>query len=268
TVRLLGARYDIHGAGLDLKFPHHEAEIAQAETATGEHPLVNFWMHAGLLTLRGEKMSKSLGNVVGLDDALDRYGAMPLRFFYLNAHYRSPLDYVEGKSLEEASEAYDRLRTPWERLREAMDGGRDEGDGAEIPTSLEAESTRTVTALDEALADDFNTREAIALLFSWGRALGEWLPRFGGLSPSSLETLAGPYRWAEEVLGLFEAATPQATRQRIGPLVEVALEARQRARSRGDFTEADRIRDALARGGVRIEDAGAKARWELVGAGE
>jgi len=105
TVRLLGARYDIHGGAVELKFPHHEAEIAQAEAATGESPLVRFWMHIGLLNMKGEKMSKSLGNVVGLAETLEEFGPDVLRFFYLNAHYRSPLEFVRDKSLPEAREA-------------------------------------------------------------------------------------------------------------------------------------------------------------------
>lgn len=266
TVRLFGPRYDIHGGGLDLKFPHHEAEIAQAEGATGEHPLVNFWMHAGLLTMAGEKMSKSVGNVVGLDEALDRYGPMPLRFFYLNAHYRSPLDYVAGKSLEEAATAYATLSKPWERLRPALDGAGERTGTTSLPADVEASATRTLESMEEGLADDFNTREAIAQLFSWGRVVAEWLPRVAELGASELETLAGPYRWAETVLGLFDAPPDADPRAPLASLVELALAARRRARERGDYAEADRIREDLARAGVRIEDSGATTRWEFGGA--
>jgi len=91
TTRLFGPRYDIHGGGIDLIFPHHEAEIALAESATGEAPLVNYWMHGGMLTMNGEKMSKSIGNVSSLEGAIDEYGPSVIRFYYLNAGYRSPL---------------------------------------------------------------------------------------------------------------------------------------------------------------------------------
>ena len=263
TVRLFGPRYDIHGGGLDLKFPHHEAEIAQAEAATGEHPLVNYWMHAGLLTMAGEKMSKSVGNVVGLDDALDRFGPMALRFFYLNAHYRSPLDYVAGKSLEEAASAYATLGKPWDRIRPALAAAGERSGSTPLPAAVETMAAETIAKMDEALADDFNTREAIAQLFSWGRALSEWLSKLGELGAADLETLAGPYRWAEKVLGLFDTPSAADRAPQLTPLVELALEARRRARERGDYAEADRLREALARAGVRIEDTGATTRWEF-----
>ncbi|MCI4345080.1 MAG: cysteine--tRNA ligase, partial [Thermoplasmata archaeon] len=162
TVRLHGPRYDLHGGGMDLKFPHHEAEIAQTEAATGEAPLVNYWMHVGLVTMKGEKMSKSLGNVYGLDEALGVHGPEVLRFYYLNAHYRSPLDFVPGKSLEEAGEAYERLAGPARRIAAAVRSSGSAAEGGELPESVTEASETAVGELDELLADDFNTREAIA----------------------------------------------------------------------------------------------------------
>jgi cysteinyl-tRNA synthetase len=257
TVRLLGPRYDLHGGGVDLKFPHHEAEIAQAEAATGESPLVNYWMHMGLLMLKGEKMSKSLGNGVALADCLEQFGPSVVRFFYLNAHYRSPLDFVPGKSLEEAREAYATLSAPSERLAQAMAGP--ERTGEPLPAATEREAESTVEALDHALAEDFNTREAIAVLFRWGRTLGPFLERLDGLSPDAIATLDEPYEWAREVLGLPSVPAPSAD---AGPVVDVAIEARARARTRGDYTEADRIRDDLARAGIQLQDGGGATRWK------
>lgn len=257
TVRLLGPRYDIHGGGVDLKFPHHEAEIAQAEAATGEAPLVNYWMHVGLLMLRGEKMSKSLGNVVGLTDALDRFSPSVVRFFYLNAHYRSPLDFVPGKSLEEAREAYATLSAPAERLAAALAAG--ERDGSDLPETVERDAEATVEALDAAMADDFNTREAIAGLFRWGRTIAPHLDALETLRTDAVATLDEPYEWAREVLGLLESAP---VRPDLGPAVEVAIQARARARQRGDYAEADRIRDELAAVGIQLQDAGGTTRWK------
>lgn len=266
TVRLFGPRYDVHGGGLDLKFPHHEAEIAQAEGATGESPLVNYWMHVGLLTMKGEKMSKSLGNVVGLNESLDAVGAMPLRFFYLNAQYRSPLDFVPGKSLEEAREAYGRLVGPLRRLREESDRAGTDRAGLELPEEVARLASDTVAAMDDALADDFNTRESLARLFTWGRTVTDWVDRLGALSSSALEQLAAPYAWAEEVLGIGLEEDSGTLSRRLAPLIAVALEARQRARARGDYPESDRIRDDLLAAGVRVEDRGAQTRWQLVAA--
>lgn len=267
TLRLLGEQYDLHGAGLDLKFPHHEAEIALAESATGKVPFVRFWMHVGLLTMKDAKMSKSLGNVVGLEAVLDEWSPQVLRFYYLNAHYRSPLDFVPGKSLEEGREAYDRLAGPFRRLEAEIARAGPEREGEALPADVERASAQTVEALDDHLADDFATREAIARLYVWGRTVTEWLPRAGGLSSESLESLAAPYRWAQEMLGLLERSPASApSTGPLGGVVEVALRARNRARKRSDFAEADAIRSELKEAGVELEDDGTTSRW-TVGSG-
>jgi cysteinyl-tRNA synthetase len=262
TVRLLGPRYDIHGGGVDLKFPHHEAEIAQAEAATGEAPLVRFWMHMGLLNMRGEKMSKSLGNVVGLAESLEEFGPEVVRFYYLNAHYRSPLEFVKGRSLEESREAYRTLAGPARRLAAAR-AANPEGPGAELSDELRNDSAATVDRLDDLLANDFGTREAIAELFTWGKRIGPSLEADPALSAESLEALDAPYEWGREVLGLF--ARPEAV---AGPVpldgaVGALLAARSRARGRGDFAEADRIRSDLAAAGIVVEDKGGTTTWRL-----
>ena len=262
TVRLLGARYDIHGGGVELKFPHHEAEIAQAEGSTGETPLVQFWMHMGLLNMKGEKMSKSLGNVVGLADSLDEFGPEVLRFYYLNAHYRSPLDFVKGKSLEEAREAYRTLEGPARRIAEARAANHD-GSGTEVPEELQTAAGATVDRLDELLADDFRTREAIAELFTWGKQIGPFLDSAATLSSESLAALDAPYDWGREVLGLFARPEASAAPGPLDGVVEALLAARSRARARGDFAEADRIRAELGAAGVVVEDKGGTTNWHL-----
>ncbi|EQD73553.1 cysteinyl-tRNA synthetase, partial [mine drainage metagenome] len=264
TARLLGPRYDLHGGGLDLKFPHHEAEIAQAEAATGLAPLVNFWMHAGLVSMGGEKMSKSLGNVYSLTQALDEFGPMVLRFYYLNAHYRSPLEFARGESLEAAREAYARLSLPYRRLRSQWDQEAPERVGEELPEELASASADLVDRLDETLANDFQTREVIAQLFVWGHRVAEWLPKLDRLSSGALATLAAPYRWVEETLGLFEEVEESGSSD-LAATVGVAIEARTRARTRGDFAEADRIRDALRAVGIELEDDATGTRWERTG---
>lgn len=264
TARLLGPRYDLHGGGLDLKFPHHEAEIAQAEAATGLVPLVNFWMHAGLVSMGGEKMSKSLGNVYTLAQALDDFGPMVLRFYYLNAHYRSPLEFVRGESLEAAREAYARLSLPYRRLRAQWDQEAPERVGEELPEELVSASADVVDRLDETLADDFQTREVIAQLFVWGHQVAEWLPRLDRLSSGALGALAAPYRYVEETLGLFQEVEQSGSSDLAGT-IGVAIEARARARTRGDFAEADRIREALRAAGFEVEDDASGTRWERAG---
>jgi cysteinyl-tRNA synthetase len=262
TGRLLGARYDLHGGGLDLIFPHHEAEIALSESATGEAPLVNYWLHSGLVAMAGEKMSKSLGNVSSLEQAIDDYGPGVLRFYYLNAHYRSPVDFLPGQTLEEAREAYGRLTLPSDRIREILDRDGAERPGDPLPEHLASAAEELVERLDSTLAEDFNTRESIALLFGWTRTVSEVVPRLANLSGEALETLAGPYDWGQETLGLFEhGASGRAGAW--AAVVPLLLAARTRARARGDFAEADRIRDELAAAGVRVEDGADGPRWEF-----
>lgn len=267
TGRLLGARYDLHGGGLELKFPHHEGEIAISEAATGVAPLVNYWMHAGLLTMKGEKMAKSLGNVVKLDAALDEFGGDVLRFYYVNSLYRNSLDFESGKSLEEARAAFARLMEPKRRLRTALAHAAGHEEGGDLPTEVARAASELPEKLDRALADDFNTREAIALLFDWARTLGGLAERMDGFSEGALTELLAPYQWAEEVLGLGESRGDEAAEGALAALVQTAIAARQRARARGDYAEADRIREELKAAGIQIEDApGGTTRWRL-GAG-
>lgn len=259
TVRLFGPRYDLHGAGVDLIFPHHEAEVALAEGATGEAPLVNYWMHGGLLLFSGEKMSKSLGNVASLDQAIEEAGPGPLRLYYLNAYYRSPLDFNAERTLAEAGEAYARLGTPLARIREILARDGPERPGEDPPPELARDAEELVEKLDATLAEDFHTREAIALLFGWARRLSESPGLLERLAGPALRTLQAPYDWATQVLGLFEQGTSDADAW--GPTVEVALAARTRARARGDFAESDRIRDELRRIGIEVEDGTSGPRW-------
>ncbi|HKV90044.1 MAG TPA: DALR domain-containing protein, partial [Thermoplasmata archaeon] len=251
---------------LDLKFPHHEAEIAQAEGATGESPLVNFWLHIGLLTMKGEKMSKSLGNVYGLAEALETFGPDVVRFYYLNAHYRSPLDFEPGRTLEEAREAYRSLAVPSERLRGALAAAGPMRPGEEVDPELAVSAARTLDRLDEALSEDFNTREAIAILYGWGKAVAGALPESDRLSSDSLATLLGPFDWARDVLGLLGGPAGEDS-SALPALVAAALAARARARVRGDFAEADRIRHDLAAAGIVLEDDADTTRWRRGPAG-
>jgi cysteinyl-tRNA synthetase len=266
TGRLLGPRYDLHGAGLDLIFPHHEAEIALSETATGVTPMVNYWMHSGLVALSGEKMSKSIGNVLSLEQAIDDFGPGVLRFYYLNANYRSPVDFQPGKSLEEAREAYGRLAQTADQIAALLEREGPERPGDALPEELATAAEELVEQLDTTLADDFNTRESIALLFGWTRTVSERVSNLDHLSGEALSSVAGPFSWAAETLGFF-VRPPSARGGAWATVVPLLLAARARARARGDFVEADRIRDELRAAGIRVEDGTGPSRWEFAGPG-
>src|SRR3972149_1555058 len=150
TISHFGSRYDIHGGATELMFPHHEAEIAQAEAFTGERPFVKYWMHTGLLNVKGEKMSKSLGNFWSMRDALAQYDGGGVRFFLVYAHYRSPIDYSR-EALEEAKAAYGRLTETIRNLEAQMRSAPTEGTG---DGPLRAAANAALAAVDDTLHDE------------------------------------------------------------------------------------------------------------------
>lgn len=272
TVNVLGPRYDLHGGGMELKFPHHEAEIAQAESATGRSPLAAIWMHAGLLNMHGQKMSKSLGNVEPLDETLRRFPAAVLRYFLLSGLYRSPLDFVGDATLEEAARSFETMQAPWARLR-ALASDRKAGDdrGKPLEAELGVKARDAQERFVQAMALDFQLRDATREVFQWGKEVQGALSRGEGYSASALGELLQPYAVADEALGFFSlvgeapSGAASAAGGDLAALMEVLLKARQRARARGDFAEADRLRNEITEAGVQVEDTPQGPRWSLKG---
>ena len=245
SMKYFGDTFDIHGGGQDLVFPHHENEIAQSESYTGVKPVVRHWMHNGMVQLGEEKMSKSLGNLITIKEALERYSADDLRVFVLNSHYRSPLTYSE-EILEAAASGAERL------LRVVS---RDDTAGGESE-ALDAEPYRK--QFIEAMDDDFNTAQALSALFDMARAINQ-----AGDSGVGFTKAKGVLSELASVLGLkLEASEgPDAdTQKRIDSLVEKRNELRGAKQWQG----ADKIRDELAELGVSLEDTseGTKAVWK------
>jgi cysteinyl-tRNA synthetase len=235
---LLGEHFDIHGGGQDLQFPHHENEIAQSEGATG-HRFVNYWIHNGFVRVDEEKMSKSLGNFFTVRDILARYDAEVVRFFIVRAHYRSPLNYSDVH-LEDAKGALTRLYTALK-------------DSPVQKTSVdwnEAHAKRFKEAMD----DDFGTPEAIAVLFDLATRIN-----------SGERHLAAQLRALGGVLGLLQRDANQFLQG--GKAEDWILEriaAREAARKRRDFAEADRIRKELLDKGIVLEDSSKGTTWRRV----
>ena len=249
STHCLGAHFDIHGGGADLKFPHHENEIAQSEAATGEH-FANYWMHVGHVMIDEEKMSKSLGNFRTVRDLLQRYRPEVLRYFLLSSHYRSPVNFSDS-ALESARAALDRLYTA---LR---------GVTPKKPESDEAMGEygrRFFAAMD----DDFNTPEALAVLFDLARDLNR--AKQEGRREEA-ERLAGIMVALGEILGLLQEDPEQWFKGGEGEgglsdaEVEALIERRNQARREKNWAEADRIRDQLKEAGIQLEDTPEGTTW-------
>ena len=243
----LGHSFDIHGGGMDLQFPHHENEIAQSEAATGCH-YVNYWMHNGFVRINEEKMSKSLNNFFTVREVLKDFRAEEIRFFILNSHYRSPLNYGDVQ-LQAARSALMRLYT-------AMRDAGEIGAGAIMPAYVER--------FEVAMNDDFNTPEAMAVLFDLA---GEIHKRSGdeqAMAARTLKHLAGG-------IGLLQME-PEAWLRGEKPEgglsdeeIEARIQRRLEARAARDFALSDAIRDELAGQGVVLEDGAGGTRWRREG---
>jgi cysteinyl-tRNA synthetase len=250
AMEYLGTSLDLHGGGEDLVFPHHENEIAQSEAATGV-PFVRYWLHNAFVNLGAEKMSKSLGNTRTIDDLVRRHAADAIRLALLGTHYRNPLDFAESR-LEEAARALERFHV---LLQDAGAAGGQPGE-AVLDAARAAERR-----FGEAMDDDFNTAQALGVLFDLARTLQAMRPELGA---AGIEPGVGALRRLGGVLGLFRegpAALPAAVRAE----VERLLRARAEARGRRAWAEADAARLQLAALGVTVEDTPAGTTWRWRG---
>ena len=240
SYRYLGATLDIHGGGQDLIFPHHENEIAQAEGFTGVKPFVRHWVHNGWLTLDEEKMSKSLGNIITIREALERYGSDGIRIFVMTAHYRAPLAYSE-EALEAGKRAAERLH-----LAASVPGG--EGPVADIPGD---EYRQRFTA---SMDDDLNTASALACLFDLAREINRARDEGRAVeeAQATLRELAG-------VLGL--TLSERETAQGADAFIDLLVELRNDLRNEKQFTLSDKVRDRLLELGITLEDVQGGTRW-------
>jgi len=247
SMHCLGENFDIHGGGYDLLFPHHENEIAQSEAATGK-PFVNTWLHLGYVTINKEKMSKSLGNFFTIREVLKEFRPEVLRYFLVSAHYRSPINFSQ-ESLKIAEGALERF---YIALRGLPKGAKEIDEGFE---------ERFIEAMD----DDFNTPEGLAVLFDLVRAIN----RYRQEDENKAAGLGTLLRRLGGVLGILQD-DPENFLQHTGDAdsgdvdvakVEALIAARNQARQDKDWAKADEIRDKLAEMGIVIEDGAGVTTW-------
>ncbi len=250
----LGQQIDIHGGGNDLIFPHHENEIAQTEAITGK-PFARYWMHNGMLQLKGEKMSKSLGNLVPIDDFLADHPGDVMRLIVISSHYRSPLTFT-NEVIEANERALDRLLSA---KRPAMPNA--EGAPAEVLARLDEQVKATRQGFTEAMDDDFNTAGALGQIFDLVRVINQ--ARSENATDEELSPAQQALNELTGILGL-ELNQGESKGTQADAFIDLLLELRQELRQQKSFALADSIRDRLTALGVVIEDTpqGSTWRWE------
>ena len=257
--KYLGDEFDIHGGGMDLMFPHHECEIAQSTAALG-HESVRYWMHNNMITINGQKMGKSLGNFITLDELFtgghklleQPYSPMTIRFFVLQAHYRGTLDF-SNEALKASEKGYNRLMESYARLRRLQPA---------------AESTVDVKGLrqkcEEAMSDDLNSPMVIAHLFEAGKAINTVADGKGTLSAEDLNELKDVFKtFTEDILGLREEQTGGKVNDAYRQAVDLLLDIRLKAKRDKDWATSDKIRDELTRIGFTVKDTKDGFEWSL-----
>lgn len=263
--KYLGSEFDIHGGGMDLIFPHHECEIAQAVASQGK-PMVKYWMHNNMITINGQKMGKSLGNFITLEqfftgkhDKLEKaYSPMTIRFFILSAHYRGTVDF--------SNEALQACEKGLERLLNGLD------DLGRVPVSdkCDPETEKVVKALRQkcydAMNDDLATPTVISHLFEACGTINKLLDHKATICAGCLEELAGTmHLFAYDILGLKpdRSASNDAREKAFGRVVDMVLGLRAKAKAAKDWATSDHIRDELAAAGFEVKDTKDGVTWKL-----
>jgi cysteinyl-tRNA synthetase len=260
STKYLGQPFDIHGGGMENKFPHHDCEIAQSEAAAGV-PFCRYWLHNGMLMVRGEEMHKSLGNFVTLREAFKSYSPLTIRFFILGSHYRSPLDFSET-ALQSASKGLERLYGAVQAVRERLlsaDSGTDLTDRAFV-AKLAEHKARFLEAMD----DDFNTAAAIGVLFDLTKEVNTLLDSGEEISRETLVAINDLYReLGGDVLGVIPDEIAKGVAGLEEPLIELLIETRQRLREAQEWNWADEIRARMAELGIALEDRPEGTKWRI-----
>ncbi len=249
---LLGETIDIHSGGEDLQFPHHENEIAQSETLTGK-TFANYWLHNGMITVDGTKMSKSLGNFFTVREVANVFDLEVLRFFLLSAHYRSPINYSYD-AMEQTKAGLDRLYGVRDHMEQLLKGDMEAGNDADFDGAVQKEKEEFMAAME----DDLNTARATGALFTLARDINTFIAK--GPKKDSLQSAYDTFMELAGVLGILyrrEEADEDSA-------IEALLEERKAARANKDFARADAIRDELFEKGIAIEDTREGTLWKRI----
>ena len=255
STKYLGNQFDIHGGGMDLKFPHHEDEIAQNCGSFGCNP-ANIWMHANMLNVNGQKMSKSFGNfflpmeiIEGTTNIFDKvYGANVVRFFMMQAHYRSTID-VSADALAASEKGYHRLKDALSLLSKLRTA---DNSSVNVPELIQS--------LYDAMNDDFNAPILIAKLFDVVTFINKVNDGAETITTEDLKLLTKEAEsFAYDVLGL--SLEESGTNERLSPVMDLVLELRAKARENKDWTTSDQIRDALSKAGIIVKDSKEGTNW-------
>jgi len=247
----LGDQIDIHGGGNDLIFPHHENEIAQSEAITGK-PFARYWMHNGMLQLKGEKMSKSTGNLIPINEFLEDHSGDVMRLMVISSHYRSPLTFND-EVIEANERALERLLSA---IKPSMEGAS--GAPAEITQKLEEQVEITRKGFHDSMDEDFNTAGALGYLFDLARMINQ--ARSEGATAKELVTAQDLFKELTGVLGL-KLETSEKAASSADAFIDLLLDLRQELRAKKEYQLSDRIRDELAEMGVIIEDTPQGSTW-------
>ena len=262
TTTYFGASYDLHGGGLDLIFPHHEAEIAQAEAASGIEPLVKYWIHSGLLTVRGTRMGKSMGNFITIKDALRNHDEEALRLSFASSHYRSQLEFDENH-VAQADQILERLRTVYNQFRSLLATSKQ----ASEPTAdtLRKLISQAKIQFDEAMDDDFNTPRALAAMIGFAKNVEPYA--IHDLNRELVVEVLNLFSYFGNVFGILQSKGT-AIENAFESLLSMVLSIRDDARKKADWETSDMIRNSLHQLGIIVEDSADGVRWHLKHAGE
>ena len=262
SLKYLGEKFDIHGGGSDLIFPHHENEIAQSQACLGDtHSFAQYWMHNGFITIHDEKMSKSKNNFFTVKEILEKYDGEFVRFFILQTHYRSPLDFSDER-LQEAKTSLGRLQNTQAYVQELADRQGTASTAAALADKAEA----FVKEFDAAMEDDFNTALAISQLFALSKEINIYYQQVTAegqpFDATNFARAQKAWELMAGVIGLFEQKAQAADDGLTDKLMQLIIGIRQDARAAKNWAVADKIRDELKAAGIVLEDTPQGVRWK------